>query len=244
MAEPDLHPSFFPATSRGLVLGPREIHLWAIPLTCDPRPYELLLSDAERSRASRLHVRDHQRRFSISHGAMRSILADYVDSDPRGLEFRVGPRGKPYLRDHKELFFNLSHSSQIALLALAPAEVGVDLERIRPLENLADIAARQFSAAECARIRELEGEARLRGFYRVWTCKEAFIKALGGGFSIPLDAFDVAVEGAHAILSFRDRDDDPGDWTMADVAPAADYAAALAIRGSGFAIRRFRAVEI
>lgn len=232
-----LNPGFAPEAAGSQSLDRHDIHVWAVPLWGEPEPFLPLLSKAERERTERLQILDHRRRYAIAHGALRAILGGYVGEDPALLQFRVGPRGKPYLRDQKDLFFNLSHSGQLALVALAHAEVGVDLEKKRHLESLRDIAQRHFSACEYAELSRLDGEQQLCGFYRVWTCKEAFIKALGAGLSLRLDVFDVAVDGAMRFLGFRDRDDAPDAWTLCDVSPGPAFAAALAIRGNGWKLR-------
>lgn len=239
MDEVILSPGFQPETPGAVSLAPQEIHVWAVPLWCDPEPYLPLLSAAERDRSERLQILDHRRRYTIAHGALRAILAGYTGDDATDLQFRVGPRGKPYLSVHKQLFFNLSHSGQLAMVALANAEVGIDLEKMRHLESLRDIAQRYFSGSEYERLAQLQGEAQLRGFYRVWTCKEAFIKALGAGLSLGLDGFDVAVDGDMRFLAFRDRDDAPDSWSLYDVSPGPAFAAALAIRGGPWRPRLF-----
>lgn len=232
-----LNPGFQPESAGSQPLSRRDIHVWAVPLWGEPEPFLPLLSAVERERAERMLILDHRRRYAIAHGAMRAILGGYTGEDPATLQFRVGPRGKPYLSERKDLFFNLSHSGQMALVALAHAEVGVDLEKLRHLESLTDIAQRHFSTSEYEALSGLTGEEQLRGFYRVWTCKEAFIKALGAGLSLRLDVFDVAVAGEMRFLAFRDREDAPEAWSLHDVSPSPVFAAALAIRGTDWQVR-------
>lgn len=239
MDEVTLNPGFAPEAAGSQPLERRDIHVWAVPLSGDPETFLPLLSPAERERVDRLRILDHRRRYSIAHGALRALLGGYTGEDPATIRFRQGPRGKPYLAEQKDLFFNLSHSSQMALIAVAPVEVGVDLEKMRHLESLRDIAQKNFSTSEFEVLARLEGDALLRGFYRVWTSKEAFIKALGAGLSLRLDVFDVAVEDEPRIVAFRDRDDDPDGWLLRDVSPEPGYAAALAICGQGWQLRTF-----
>jgi 4'-phosphopantetheinyl transferase len=232
-----LNPGFQPETAGSQTLLRRDIHVWAVPLWGEPERFLPLLSAVERERAERMLILDHRRRYTIAHGALRAILGGYTGEDPATLQFRTGPRGKPYLSERKDLFFNLSHSGQMALVALAHAEVGVDLEKLRHLESLRDIAQRHFSPSEYEGLSALSGDEQLRAFYRVWTSKEAFIKALGAGLSLRLDVFDVAVAGDMRFLAFRDREDPPESWALRDVSPGPAFAGALAIRGTDWQVR-------
>jgi 4'-phosphopantetheinyl transferase len=80
---------------------------------------------------------------------------------------------------------------------------------------------------------------QLRGFYRCWTRKEAFIKAIGTGLSLPLDLFDVTIGEPAAFLAFRNGEENPEQWTLADVSPGPSYIAALAARQRGLRVRTF-----
>src|SRR5262249_8152166 len=148
-----------------------------------------LLSPAELQRAERHRFLDHRRRYAIGHGALRALLGGYAGVDPTRLAFRAGPRGKPYLEHPHDLYFNLSHSGQLALVAVSRSEVGVDLEKVRHLESLLDIARRHFSPTEFAVLEGATEDARLDLFYRCWTRKEAYIKAVGEGLAMSLDGF-------------------------------------------------------
>lgn len=233
-----LDPRFRPESAGGPTLGEREVHVWAVPLSGSVERYQPLLSAPELARLERLRFLDHRRRFVLWHGALRSILAGYCGVDPAALAFRQGPRGKPYL-DGQRFHFNLSHSGQLAMVAVGHDELGVDCEKVRHLESQQDIARRHFSAAEFAALAALQPDEQLRGFYRCWTRKEAFIKAVGAGLSMPLDVFDVSIDDRPRFLGFRDSDECPERWTLADVSPHADYAAALAARRQGWVLRTF-----
>jgi 4'-phosphopantetheinyl transferase len=244
MDEVALYASFRPASAAGTRLGPRELHIWAIPLHGDPEPFAPLLSAAERQRLDRFRFADHRRRFTIGHGALRAILGGYLGADPAALEFANGPRGKPHLAHPPEakshLHFNLTHSGQLALIGLATIELGVDVEKIRHLECLTDIARRHFSEAEFAALDALDGSARELAFYRCWTRKEAYIKALGEGLTMPLDTFDVSVCENPEFKACHDGREDPARWTLLDVSPSPDYVGAAALRAREVPVQRFR----
>lgn len=242
MDELDLKANFQPASPGSVDLEDQALHVWAVPLVGDPEAWSALLSPAERERAGRFRVVDHRRRYAIAHGALRAILGGYAGQDPAGLEFRTGPRGKPYLERTPRLFFNLSHSAQLALVAVAHTELGADLEKMRHLESMLDIARRHFTAVEFAALEALPAEQRLCGFYRCWTRKEAYLKALGDGLGGSLDGFDVSIDEQPRFLGFRERSDTPTEWTLLDTSPADEYAAAVALRGNGHRLATFRFV--
>ncbi len=102
------------------------------------------------------------------------------------------PARKPALAGHPGLSFNTSHSAGTAVIAVAAGtDVGVDIERIRPIDDAERLAADRFAASEADQLRSLPAEDREIGFLRLWTRKEAVVKALGLGLSMPLDRFSV-----------------------------------------------------
>jgi 4'-phosphopantetheinyl transferase len=154
---------------------------------------EASLSPDERARAARLAAGDVRRRFVASRAALRDILAAYVGASPAGLRFRYGPHGKPALAPPLEwLHFNLAHSQDLAVVAVARRPVGVDVERVRPLaDGPLALAARTFAPGEVAALRAAPQSQQLDEFFRYWTCKEAYVKARGAGLSLPFDQFTV-----------------------------------------------------
>lgn len=229
MDERFVDPAFALTAPGSVVLAENELHVWAVPLTGDAERLGSLLSGKERQRLERLRFADHRRRYEIGHGALRTILAGYLDEDATAIEFVNGPRGKPYVSG-KGPFFNMSHSAKLALIGVARVELGLDLEKVRHLESLTEIARRHFSACEWDALSPLEGDARELAFYRCWTRKEAYIKALGEGLSMPLDVFDVSLDGAPRLLACRDGRERPEWWRMLDVSPGPQFVAAAALR--------------
>jgi 4'-phosphopantetheinyl transferase len=220
MDEFALHDAFAVASPGGQKLGACELHVWAVPLTGDPEQLGAHLSKAENQRLSRFHFADHRRRYQIGHGALRAILAGYLGCGPADVEFASGPRGKPYLAGPGP-HFNLSHSGKLALIGIANFELGLDLEKVRRLDSLTEIARKHFSASEFAALDALQGDARELAFYRCWTRKEAYIKAVGEGLSMPLDIFDVSLDEQPRFL-------------------ATDFVAAAAMRQHGVRVQRHR----
>ena len=217
-----------------LSLQPGEVHVWRIKLQ---QPGSLLekfrstLEADELHRASRFHFEKHRSGFVVARGFLRDVLSRYLKSKPEVLRFSYGDYGKPAL--DSRLKFNLSHSHEIALLAITEdKQIGVDVEHIRADFATEDIARRFFSHSEVESFNRLPTEEQVAGFFRCWTRKEAFIKATGRGLSQPLDAFDVTLAPGVAATLLRVDEDDASRWSMSDIDAGEHYAGALVVEGS------------
>jgi 4'-phosphopantetheinyl transferase len=212
------------------------VHLWKKCFDASPegmeRSYEML-SPEERARAERFLVEPPRRAFILTRGTLRLLLGKYLDRAPSEISFRYTEFGKPLLDQSNELRFNVSHTDGVALLAFVRGrELGVDVEKIRPVKDLKDLANRFFSQAERKKLNGIEGEHRLRGaFFRCWTRKEAYIKGKGEGLSIPLHQFDVSLEmgETQALIATRPEASEAGRWLVRDISFDPSYVAALAI---------------
>ena len=193
---------FRPATKPAAAPDTREVHLWVASLKPAPgRVEELrrLLTVEECARADRFHFDRHRRRFIVRRGVLRLLLATYLDQEPEALRFEEGEKGKPFVtqetaESEATLHFNLSDSKDLAVYAFTlGAELGVDVEILRPMPDAQQIAERFFSTEEQERLRRVPPERKARAFFNCWTRKEAYIKAIGQGLSEPLDRFSVTL---------------------------------------------------
>jgi 4'-phosphopantetheinyl transferase len=166
-------------------------------------------TDEERERAVGLRTPGHSERWLAARGALRSVLGERLGVAPAAVGFTAGPHGKPELLG-AELQFNLSHTGDIALIALAETAVGVDVER---LDRSSRAVARTLTAGERAALRPDDRHTQL---LRMWCRKEALAKAIGTGLGWAPERFDTSA---------------PGDYWLADVPVAAGYVAALAVAG-------------
>lgn len=202
---------------------------------------EALLCAEERARAARFHQEADRIRYVVARAALRLLLGAELAMDPAALSFAAGPHGKPTLirvPDSPDLGpsprvgFNVAHSGDRALIALSDGrDVGVDVERLAPDRANMRIAKKSFSAREYAGLGGLRPANRVAGFFRIWTRKEAVVKALGGGLTLPLDAFDVSLEPGDqdALLDARAGLIEPSHWRLMDIAMDPGYVAALCI---------------
>ena len=230
------------------VLGEGEVHVWRASLARPPGELErlyALLSDDERSRAGRFRFPVHRDRFVAGRGIQRELLARYLGAPPAALRYRLSEHGKPALdgpREAGDLRFNVSNAADGLLVAVTRGrEVGVDLEALRPMPDGEAIAGRFFSAPENEAFRALAPDERDLGFFACWTRKEAFIKAVGEGLSMPLDRFDVTLAPREPARLLRTRPDpaEAARWTLRELDPGPGWVAAVATEGSGWTLRLF-----
>jgi 4'-phosphopantetheinyl transferase len=227
-------------------IGPHAVHVWRIALA-QPEGvrlhYRKFFSPDEIERADRFYFDKDRNHFTIARGTLREILGGYLKLPPDQLAFVYGAQGKPSLaapHNSSGIYFNLSHSGDIALLAVTRnRELGVDVEQIRPDFASQDIAARFFAPEECAKLNSLALHERADAFFNCWTRKEAYIKARGQGLSIPLDSFEVAFAPGEeaALLQVKTGDDNFSRWHFHALHPGAGYKAAMLVEGKDYEIR-------
>jgi 4'-phosphopantetheinyl transferase len=223
-----------------------EVHLIFSSLTGRPRFIDYLrstLSTGEQERAGRFRFERDRNAFTVARGLLRLVLGKLTDTSPQAIEFRYGSHGKPFVSRAPQVRFNVSHSDDIVLYAFGlECEIGADVERIRPVEHMEDIAARFFSPAEGHDLLTVPSAARPTAFFNCWTRKEAFIKALGLGLSYPLDRFQVTLCPGQAarFVGIDGRSGSETNWSIYDVAPSDGHAAAVALDGRDPRFRVFR----
>ena len=155
------------------------------------------LSEDERARADRFSMPDGRRRFVVGRAMLRRFLAEQLGIAAGAIQFAEGAHGKPHLVSHTDaggaaLGFNLSHTGDLALIAIGPSEVGVDVESLHRRVDTMAVVRRFFSETERSGFEAVSGGiARDQLFFRVWTRKEALVKAVGRGLTCPLSSFTV-----------------------------------------------------
>ena len=210
-----------------------------------------LLDEDERRRAERFVHESDRRRFVVAHALTRIILGRCVSRLPQSLRFAVASHGKPTLAEPSgRLRFNLSHAGDLALLAIShDHELGVDIECDRPIEAL-DLASRFFSPGEYIALSSLPPQQRQEAFFRCWSRKESFIKALGDGLSFPLDGFEVSLadeptdeSGGQILLACQAAPIELERWTIASLPIDRGYTAAVTASGRSWEMVRWQQPE-
>lgn len=154
-----------------------------------------LLDSDEKARARAFLDPRHGDRFAVSRGTVRVLLARFLEVSAETVRFASGPNGKPNLDGPKTtppLQFNVSHSGdRLAVAVSMQGPVGIDMVRLRPVPDAGDLAARILTAKELATFEALPESQRERTFLVTWVRKEACLKAVGAGFSMPAPGFEV-----------------------------------------------------
>jgi 4'-phosphopantetheinyl transferase len=181
------------------------VDVWSVALAgrSDARDLELL-SPGELTRAARLVFTRDRERFVGAHAALRRILSTYTGTSPDTLEFSTGPEGRPALVGAWRVDFNQSHSGDHLLIAVAECgPVGVDMEVLRTVDDRDELADRFFTVAEASALGELPIRDRDLAFLTCWTRKEACLKALGVGLTVPTSMLQVGIGAASQCIQLR-----------------------------------------
>lgn len=223
-----------------------DIHVWVVDVDrhfARVESFYKTLDLRERERAGRFNFQLHGQRYIVAHGLLRQIIGRIIDLPPEAIVYRYGKLGKPYLvGDHKtdNLQFNLSHCEGLVLIGLSRRRrVGVDIEGIRDVPDFIQVARRFFGPREIAALQGSSPADRLLLFYKIWTLKEAYLKGLGCGLSVPLDVFEVPASSYSPALHKFDEiniDNIPG-WEVMPLAPVPGYIGAVAGEGRNWKLK-------
>jgi 4'-phosphopantetheinyl transferase len=213
-------------------VGPNEVHIWKVSLastTAALADLPAILSPDERERAARFAFEKDQARFTSCRATLRLLLSRYTGIPPESLVFRYKSHGKPALAGGLGWQFNVSHSRDLAAIAISRSDhVGIDLEYIDPAFPQDEVAPEVLCPGELRDLASLPSSDQLHGFFQLWTLKEALLKALGGGLSLDPVQFHIRFEESQfpEIISAPTRSPQA---TLHCLSLDPDYAAALAV---------------
>lgn len=211
----------FQSTAAAPRLREGEVHVWRVDLAGGPDHGITWLSDEERARADRFHFSIDRERFIAGRVALRCILGRYLGVEPASVSIAVDDHGKPHLTgDQAWLRFNLSHSADLLILAIAhEREIGVDVEWMRDNMSFQMLAESFLTPADATALSALPEPQKMRRFYELWTGTEARLKAEGVGLA----------RGTHIVQ--------PERWKVLSMEPAAGYVGALAVEDADVEIK-------
>lgn len=225
-------------------LRPGVVYVWEGHLDVPDRitaSARALLSRDERARADRFVYDRHRRRYTVAQAHLRRVLAELAGTRPDRIGFHFGRHGKPFLPGGPS--FNQSHSEDRIMIAVAAGgRLGVDIEQIRRVKHMLALADKNFAADESASLRAAPAHERRELFFRLWTRKEAFLKALGVGLTHSLKSFSVdpSPQATQGLLAVGDLPENPAKWHLAGI-PCDDGAeAALAVDRAGIEVEALR----
>lgn len=203
-----------------------------------------LLSDEERTRADRFRLAADHGRYVVARANLRKILGSRLLCEASQVAFHYGQFGKPELASsfQPRIQFNVSHSGKWALIGISSdSPIGVDIEERREIKSIASVVKSTFSAAEFRQWLALPGSLQTEAFFRAWTCKEALIKALGTGVSLPTENVQVEIDPLKPsrLVQLDLSNESTAKWRLESFSLAHGYCAAIACGSHVTSIRVF-----
>jgi 4'-phosphopantetheinyl transferase len=221
-------------TSQPIALGRAEVHSWIATSEGSLPSGESLaaeLSATELAESRRFRFEVHRHRFLAACFFRRRVLARYLGVRPNEVAFSYGAKGKPRLASElcSDLSFNAAEADGVSAIVVARGRnVGVDVERLRSVPEARGIVSGFGSPIEKDAFGRIRDEQQAHWFLRWWTGKEAFVKAVGEGLSLPLASFSILVSAGGGL-----RLEGGGDaWSVQTLDPAPGYVGALVVEGA------------
>lgn len=218
------------------VLTAGQVHIFRANLNLSDQQLayaKSIVSDAENARIERLVTSALRHNRLASQSILRDVLARFIDQSPESFEYGFGHHKKPYLID-SAVQFNMTHSQDVALYAVTlNHDIGVDIEKIKSSKYEADIVKSNFSANEFQQYSSVTDEQQQRiAFYRGWTRKEAYTKAIGMGLYQPLDQFSVNMlsNDEPGLLEIAGSQEAAKSWRLPCFLIDTDFIGAIAIQ--------------
>jgi 4'-phosphopantetheinyl transferase len=223
------------------------VHLWRVSLAISPQWLQYLngiLSIDERRRAGQFVFDRDRTQFVAARGLLHVILAGYLNCRPQNVGFRYNAHGRPVLEQipgAEELSFNVSHTfEQAAFVVSRNHRIGVDIEYIRPMPEIDALVENAFSSRERKKWHTLPKKQQRKAFFRAWTRKEAYLKAIGIGLSYPLNHIEVTFTSSEPprLLRINGNPELASEWSLVALFPAGNYVGSLAVEGSEWHLQR------
>ena len=222
-----------PPAQKPILIEEGEIHVWKMDLATQDEnieKYARVISNDETKIAERYKFQKDRLSYIARHGLLRLILSRYLPTEAGSLDFSYGPHGKPYISKEQNILgiqFSLSSSSSIGLLGITRNNpIGIDIEHRNTDIDFQGISELYFSESEISHIRENDDLNKSNEFYRIWTMKEAYLKAVGSGMSMGTDTFSVP-------LTPKDSSPHIDEFRINELStPSDDYAAAVSVMGN------------
>jgi len=219
------------------VLGNNQAQVWIADLAKQDQNFvREYLSPSEKDRADKFRFQKDRDAYKKARGILRFLLGRYFGASPEKMEISTTDLGKPYvseLLNGQSLSFNLSHSGRLAVYVFAiNRPVGVDVEALRPISDLDQLAARFFSENERKSLQAIDSLARAKTFLQYWVRKEAYLKAIGLGLSISPEEVDVSplpIPSLHLTTFHSQIISDQNAWSLMDFYPTSESVAAIAV---------------
>jgi 4'-phosphopantetheinyl transferase len=206
-------------------LNLNEVHIWKVVID-DPivlKDCKAVLTEAELKRADFFKFEDGKNQYIVSQGIQRILLASYLNLPTSEVKIGRHSKGKPYSLNDSSLHFNTSNSDGLCVFGFSrDGEVGIDLEKLREVDELEDLIARNFTIAEIDFIKK-KPEEELTRFFRFWTIKEGYLKAIGEGMRLTPDNLEFRIDRNKVTLISKRGIFEYDDWTLTEFTPCEGF---------------------
>jgi len=220
-------------------LGLDEVAIWKV-ITKDPMLIEecrSVLSKDELKRADVFKFEKTRIQYIASQGVLRFLLSYYLGIPPERVSIGRHPKGKPFSLDDESLFFNASNTDGLCVYAFSrESEVGIDIEKKRKLTGLQDLINKNFTTSEIRFIKQ-NPEEELERFFRYWTIKEAYLKAIGEGMRLTPDNLEFKIEQNNVKLVSIKGIFEFEDWILKEFKPTENFVGTIVYKKSSCGIK-------
>ena len=230
-------------------LDENEIHIWNYTLKPDKKLAEFYfdnLTEEEKDKAEKIIIKEVKYRNILSRVITKKILANYLDKKLNRIHYCYNRFGKPGLSSEinpMNLNFNISHSGDLGIIAISKNNpVGIDIEQILELNDLDNLMDLIFTESEIKQIDLLDHFDKTKMFYKIWTAKEAFVKAIGQGLSFPVKNIELEINHLEniSIKYIKKFPDSLNDWQLLSFVPEENYISTLAVNINNVKTKNFK----
>lgn len=223
-------------------LSKNDIHIWQISLVYNKDQLDLCKSVLDKEtvkKAEWFKFEEDQNKYILCQGILRLLLADYLNLETSEISISRQKKGKPFVANQNPVFFNMSDSGNICVYAFTlVGELGIDIEKKRNLPDIDELIQKNLTMREIEYIRKKPSE-KLNIFFRLWTIKEAYLKAIGEGMRLTPDKLEFSVDSK----SIKHNDElgiyDHEDWIIKEFIPKTSYFGTLVYKNRNVSITRF-----
>lgn len=219
----------------GIFFSKGDVHIWETSLDASKELTEKCfnsLSQPEKERSAFFKFEKVQNNYVISQGILHLLLGMYLNIDADKVKLGRHAKGKPFSADNLNLRFNMSNSGRKVVYAFSmEEELGIDLEFSRDLDDLNDLITKNFTSSEIDYITKNPSEKKYR-FFKFWTIKEAYLKAIGEGMRLPPDKLEFSINNGKFKLQSINGVDEQDDWDFKDFNLGDNYIGTLVLKNT------------
>jgi len=202
--------------------------------------YAALLTEEEARKADSITRPQLRSDYIEVRARLRLILADYLNQSPLSILIARTEHGKPFLPNHPQLFFNLSHSGNHVVLAVSTETVGIDIEVIRQRSGFAGLVNKCFAPQEILYWQALPEQDKRTSFYRFWTAKEAFVKAQGRGIALGLNKVELAAECPIRLIKIPEQYGNVKHWSLCELKLGNELCASVCVKNQQIPLQQIK----